>query len=95
MIVSFKNEDARFIWEGVFSKKIRLPSDLYVIARRKLRMIAASTNIETLAVPPGNKLEALRGDREGQWSIRINEKWRICFRWLDNNAYDVEILDYH
>ena len=95
MIVSFKNDETKLIWEGRFSKKIKLSSDLQNIARRKLRMIAAATTLETLRIPPNNKLEALKGNREGQWSIRINDKWRICFKWQNSNAYEVEIIDYH
>ncbi|MCL4428905.1 MAG: type II toxin-antitoxin system RelE/ParE family toxin [Deltaproteobacteria bacterium] len=95
MIVSFKDDETEFIWKGQFSKKIKLPSNLQNIARRKLRMIAAATIIETLRIPPNNKLEALKGDREGQWSVRINDKWRICFKWQNSNAYEVEVIDYH
>lgn len=95
MIASFRDEEAELIWKGRFSKKIKLPSQLHNIARRKLRMIAAATTLDTLRVPPNNRLEALKGDREGQWSIRINEQWRICFKWQNGNAYEVEITDYH
>jgi proteic killer suppression protein len=95
MIASFKDDETKLIWEGRFSKKIKLSSDLQNIARRKLRMVAAATMLQTLRVPPNNKLESLKGDREGQWSIRINDKWRICFQWKDSNAYEVEITDYH
>lgn len=95
MIVSFGDEETELVWNGRFSKKIKLPSQLQDIARRKLRMLAAATTIETLRVPPGNRLEPLRGDRTGQWSIRINEQWRICFKWEDGNASKVEITDYH
>ena len=65
------------------------------IAVRKLDQIDASATIEDLRVPPGNRLEKLKGDRAGQWSIRINDQWRICFRWMDGEASDVEIVDYH
>ncbi len=95
MIVSFQNEITELIWKGRFSKKIKLPTQLHNLARRKLRMIAASTNLETLKVPPNNRLEQLKGKRKGQWSIRINDQWRICFKWQKDNAYDVEITDYH
>ena len=64
-------------------------------ALRKLAMVDAASVIEDLRVPPGNRLEALRGDRAGQWSIRINDQWRLCFRWEQDGAYDVEICDYH
>jgi proteic killer suppression protein len=95
MIASFKNNETKLIWEGRFSKKIKISSDLQNIARRKLRMLAAANTIQTLKIPPNNKLESLKGDREGQWSIRINDQWRICFIWKDSNAYEVEITDYH
>ena len=95
MIASFKDEETEFIWEGRFSKKIKLPVRLHNVARRKLRMIAAATTLETLRVPPHNRLEALKGNRAGQWSIRINDQWRICFQWENGNAFDVEITDYH
>jgi proteic killer suppression protein len=65
------------------------------IANRKLAILDAATDLAALSVPPGNKLEKLKGDREGQHSIRINDQFRICFVWKDNNAYDVEIVDYH
>lgn len=64
-------------------------------ARRKLTMLAAAAVLDDLRVPPGNRLEALRGDRAGQHSVRINDQWRVCFRWTDGHAYDVEIVDYH
>jgi proteic killer suppression protein len=65
------------------------------VALRKLAMLDAAHRIEDLLVPPGNRLEPLKGDRAGQWSIRINDQWRVCFRWEGNDAYDVEICDYH
>jgi proteic killer suppression protein len=65
------------------------------VAQRKLRQLHAATELRDLASPPGNRLEALKGDREGQHSIRINNQWRICFVWRDGNAYDVEIVEYH
>jgi proteic killer suppression protein len=95
MIVSFGNSEAERVWRGAFSKKIKLPVAVHHIARRKLRMLAAATTLETLRVPPNNRLEQLKGDRAGQWSIRINDQWRICFRWENGNAHDVEITDYH
>ena len=64
-------------------------------ALRKLRMLDAATSIDDLRVPPGNRLERLRGDRAGQYSIRVNRQWRICFRWDTGDAHDVEIVDYH
>jgi len=95
MIASFRDEETELIWKGRFSKKIKLPSTLHNIARRKLRMIAAATILDALRVPPNNRLEALKGNRAGQWSIRINEQWRICFKWQNGNVYEVEITDYH
>jgi proteic killer suppression protein len=73
----------------------RFPPDIQRIAVRKLKMLAAAVRVGDLAVPPGNRLEKLKGDRAGQWSIAINMQWRICFRWEAGNAYDVEIVDYH
>ncbi len=95
MIASFRDEETELIWIGRFSKKIKLPTSLHNLARRKLRMIAAATTIDTLRVPPNNRLEQLKRKRKGQWSIRINDQWRICFKWQSGNAYDVEITDYH
>jgi toxin HigB-1 len=65
------------------------------VARRKLEMLSAAARLDDLRQPPGNRLEALRGNRAGQHSIRINDQWRICFRWVDGDAFDVEIVDYH
>jgi len=65
------------------------------VARRKLLMIHAATVLDSLKIPPGNRLEPLAGDRKGRYSIRINEQWRVCFRWTDDGAHDVEIVDYH
>jgi len=95
MILSFRDEETELIWLGRFSKKIKLPTNLHNLVRRKLRMIAAAVTLETLRVPPNNRLEALKGDRKRQWSIRINDQWRICFEWQNESAYNVEITDYH
>jgi len=95
MILSFRDEETELIWLGRFSKKIKLPTNLHNLARRKLRMIAAVVTIGTLRIPPNNRLEVLKGDRNGQWSIRINDQWRICFEWQNGSAYNVEITDYH
>ena len=95
MILSFRDEATELIWLGRFSKKIKLPTNLHNLARRKLRMLAAAVTLETLRVPPNNRLETLKGARKGQWSIRINEQWRICFEWQNESAYNVEITDYH
>jgi proteic killer suppression protein len=73
----------------------RIPADLLARARRKLRQINSAATIEDLRNPPGNRLEALSADRAGQHSIRVNDQWRICFRWLDGDAFDVAIVDYH
>jgi proteic killer suppression protein len=83
--------------EGIFHLRFsrRLPADIQQIALRKLRMLNRSTTVNDLRIPPANRLEKLAGDRAGQWSIRINDQWRICFRWQDGDAFDVEIADYH
>lgn len=93
MIKNFKCKDTEKLFNRKFIKK--LPTDIHRIALRKLKMLDAATVLETLKVPPGNRLEALKGDRKGQHSIRINDQWRICFIWTDGNAFDVEIVDYH
>jgi proteic killer suppression protein len=93
MIVGFRSAETRRIWDGERSR--RLPADIQASALRKLRLVAAAKRIDDLRVPPGNRLEALRGDRAGQHSIRINDQWRICFRWTDGGPTDVEIVDYH
>jgi proteic killer suppression protein len=93
MIRSFCNKETERIWLGQRSRKF--PGDVQERALRKLRQIDASLTLEDLRNPPGNLLEALRRDRMGQWSIRINDQWRICFRWSDGEAHDVEIVDYH
>lgn len=93
MIKSFKCKETNKIFNRAYSKK--LPGDIQDIAFRKLRMINRAYIVNDLKVPPGNRLELLRGDREGQYSIRINNQWRICFNWLDHDAYEVEIVDYH
>lgn len=93
MIKSFADKETEKVFQRVYSKK--LPEDIQRRGRRKLVMIDAATQLEDLRVPPGNRLEKLRGDREGQHSIRINQQWRICFRWESGDAYDVEIVDYH
>ena len=73
----------------------RLPKDIQRLAVRKLEMLAAASTLDTLRVPPSNRLEKLKGDRSGQYSIRINDQWRICFAWRNGDALDVEIVDYH
>jgi len=93
MIRSFKDKETEKIFRGQFSRKI--PQDIQRIAARKLEQINAATVLDTLRVPPGNRLEALKHDRRGQHSIRVNDQWRVCFVWRDDNAFDVEIVDYH
>jgi proteic killer suppression protein len=93
MIRNFKCSETQKIWEGRISKK--LPLDIQQIARRKLRMLNNTYILNDLKVPPANRLEPLKGDRKHQWSIRINDQWRVCFRWNDVDALDVEIVDYH
>ena len=93
MIRSFSDSGTRLIWQGFSSR--RLPADIQPTARRKLRMLNNATALVDLRVPPANRLESLKGDRKGQHSIRINDQWRICFRWNDGDAHDVEIVDYH
>jgi proteic killer suppression protein len=93
MINSFRCSETEKIFNGTRSTK--LPSDIQNVARRKLRMLNAATNINDLRVPPGNHLEALSGNRSGQHSIRINNQFRICFVWQENDVFDVEIVDYH
>ena len=92
MIKSFANKLTAAIFEGQEVRK--LPREIQGTARRKLKLIDAATRLENLRVPPGNRLEALKRDRAGQWSIRINDQWRLCFRFEAVNAYDVEIADY-
>jgi proteic killer suppression protein len=83
--------------EGLFRAELarRIPNTIQRSARRKLLALHAATELRHLTVPPGNRLEALKGNRSGQHSIRINDQWRICFRWSEGNAYEVEIVDYH
>lgn len=92
MISSFKDRDTEELYEKGVSRRF---SAIARVALRKLDMIAAATMVETLKVPPGNRLEQLKGNRAGQWSIRINDQWRICFVWNGSNAENVEIVDYH
>lgn len=93
MIMTFRDKETQAVFERRRSR--RLPGDIQETALRKLRQLHAATRLETLRVPPGNRLEALTGNRAGQYSIRINDQWRICFRWEGSDAYDVEIVDYH
>jgi proteic killer suppression protein len=93
VIKTFKDDETQRIYQRQRSRK--LPLDIQQVALRKLRMINNAMNLNDLRIPPANRLEKLSGDRAGQWSVRINDQWRICFRWENGNAYDVEITDYH
>jgi toxin HigB-1 len=92
VIASFRDRDTRALAAG---QRIRRFHGIEKIARRKLRMIQAATQLIDLASPPGNRLETLAGDRKGQYSIRVNDQWRICFIWRSDGAHEVEIVDYH
>ncbi len=93
MIRSFRCKET----EKIFSRQIslKLPRNIQQVALRKLRMLNRAVTLQDLRVPPANRLEKLRGDRAGQYSIRINDQWRICFEWYEGDVYDVEITDYH
>ena len=93
MIVSFRNVETERIWNGERSK--RLPSDIQSSALRKLRLLNNARRLDDARVPPGNRLELLSGSRAGQYSIRINDQWRICFVWTQGGPDHVEIVDYH
>lgn len=93
MIRSFEDRDTELIWRGQRAR--RIPNDIQNAALRKLFMIEAAETIEDLKEPPGNRLEMLKGDRKGWWSIRINQQWRICFKWENGYAENIEIVDYH
>ena len=90
---TFEDEETRKIYQRQRLRK--LPSDIQQVALRKLRMINNAINTHDLRVLPANRLEKLSGNREGQWSIRINDQWRVCFKWQGSDAYEVEIVDYH
>lgn len=92
MIKSFKGADTETLYaRGRVKRFVNIES----VARRKLRQLEVAAQLDDLRVPPGNRLEALKGDRTGQHSIRINDQWRLCFRWTEGGAEDVEIVDYH
>ncbi len=93
MIRSFADKVTAAIFQSQLAK--RVPPDVQRRARVKLLMIDAAQSVEDLRVPPGNRLEQLKGDRKGQWSVRVNDQWRICFRWRGVDAFDVEFTDYH
>jgi toxin HigB-1 len=92
MILSFKDDDTEALAEG---RRVKRFVNIEKIARRKPRQLQIAARLEDLRVPPGNRLEALKGDRSGQFSIRINEQYRVCFRWTDAGVEEVEIVDYH
>lgn len=93
MIESFRDKRTAAVFLGQTPKGF--PSNIAAVARRKLRMLDAAIRLEDLRVPPGNRLEALERDRIGQHSIRVNDRWRVCFVWLEGAAHEVEIVDYH
>ncbi|MGE3921017.1 MAG: type II toxin-antitoxin system RelE/ParE family toxin [Gammaproteobacteria bacterium] len=93
MIKTFKCKETKKIWEGTFS--LHLPNNIQEIARRKLRMLNNAKVLEDLRIPPKNCLEALGGKRKGEHSIRINKQWRLCFKWIDGDAFEARIQDYH
>ena len=92
MIKTFRCKYTQALFEGRCPRKFKA---FAAVAERKLQIIDDAFSFDDLRVPPGNRLEALRGDRKGQWSIRINDQWRVCFRFDDGNVFDVEIVDYH
>ena len=93
MIVSFGSKDSEKIWNGIRVSKLSM--EIQTIGRRKLRMLNNSQNLQDLTIPPSNKLEKLKGDLKDYYSIRINDQWRIIFKWSEGNANEVEIIDYH
>lgn len=97
MIVSFADAATRDIFNGTPSRAARAccPLPAWPVARRKLFLLHHAASLRELAVPPGNRLERLLGDRAGQWSIRVNAQYRVCFRWEEGDAHDVEVTDYH
>jgi proteic killer suppression protein len=97
MIQSFKTRETEDVYNGVASKAARkaCPTELWPIARRKLDQLSAARTLEDLRAPPANRLEALKGERKGQYSIRVNAQFRVCFRWSESGPCDVEIVDYH
>ena len=93
MIKKFRCKETEKVFKRKFSRK--LPRNIQRVALRKLNIIHAALVIKDLLIPPSNNLKELKGKRKGQYSIRINNQWRICFKWIDNDAYDLEIIDYH
>lgn len=93
MIKSFGDKESEKMWNGIRSKK--LPNEIQDVTRRKLRMINNAQDVNDLRIPPANRLERLKGDLQEYYSIRINNQWRIIFKWINNDAYEVRIVDYH
>ena len=93
MIQSFGSKETEQIWEG--TRSARLPNEIQQIGRRKLRMLNNSISLTDLSVPPSNRLEKLSGNRKDYYSIRINDQWRIIFKWNEGHSFEVEIIDYH
>jgi proteic killer suppression protein len=93
MIKTFGDKESEKIWNGIRSKK--LPNEIQDVARRKLRMLNNAQDVNDLRIPPFNRLEKLIGNLEDYYSIRINNQWRIIFRWINNDAYEIRIVDYH
>ena len=93
MITSFGDKDTERLWNR--ERVTSIDARIHRVALRKLRQVGAALTLDDLRIPPGNRREALKGDRKGQHSIRINDQWRICFAWKDGGAEDVEVVDYH
>ncbi len=93
MIKNFGDNESEKIWKGIRSKK--LPNEIQDVARRKLRMINNASDVNDLRIPPANRLEKLKGNLQDYFSIRVNNQWRIIFKWINNDAYDITIVDYH
>jgi proteic killer suppression protein len=93
VIRSFNDDETKKVY--LLQRSRRYPAEIQQIAVRKMRMLNNAQNLNDLRIPPANRLEKLSGNREGQYSIRINDQWRVCFDWIDGNAYSVEIVDYH
>jgi proteic killer suppression protein len=93
VIASFRDSDTELLWNS--GKSRRIPANIRISAWKKLALLNAAVALENLSVPPGNRLEALKKDRLGQHSIRVNDQYRVCFVWRDNHAHHVEIVDYH
>jgi proteic killer suppression protein len=93
MIINYKCKETERIWMGFVS--LKFPQNIQQVARRKLRMLNNAKTLKDLTIPPNNRLESLKGGRRGEYSIRVNDQWRICFKWKDNHSYDIKLEDYH